>query len=539
VSRRVVSRTDARGLVLALALFAVIAGTAARIDGLSAKLFWQDEAFSMLRITGHVESDLYGLFDGTVRTPESMLAIERLAPGRGIGATLSSLSEEPQRGPLYYTLARVWAGVFGDGIVRMRAFSALLGIAGIGFAFLLGRRIAGGDVGGAMLAALVALAPIDVRFSGQVREYVAIADATLASAWLLLRAFERGSALRWISYAVSLLVGLFVSPLFLTMVGAHLVAACVVARRSRAQFVAWSLAAGIPFLIFAPWLVQSLAAAPAHARDVSWLLGTYSLSALATKWIFNVGATFFDAEVAHRAFAIVLVPILALVAIALANAFRRGDAVRRALALAMTFAAVALVIGVDLVRHAHYEGVTRYQMTTWVGIEVLVAMLLAAWVGSERRMVRWAGVAAFAFLIACGTFCSIFDRSYALWWDDNEHIDERRVAQTIAAAGAPALVIASDNFGTGEYVLVLARYLPPDTTLLLYHGPFPKLPPFAGNTYAFVPQVRALAELERRLPGGVRNVSPAIGLTLPDLRSSAEGNAADAARPDNTLWLLR
>jgi hypothetical protein len=232
----------------------------------------------------------------------------------------------------------------------------------------------------------------------------------------------------------------------------------------------------------------------------------------------------------------VLVPILALVAIAIANAFRGGDAVRRALALAMTFAAVALVIGVDIVRHAHYEGVTRYQMTTWVGIEALVAMLLAGWVGSERRIVRWAGVASFAFLVACGTFCSVFDRSYALWWDDNEHIDERRVAETIAASGTPAFVLASDNLGTGEYVLVLARYLPPGTKLLLYHGPVPALPAFAGNTYAFVPQADALAELERRLP---RNVSPAIGLAIPDLRSSAEGNAADAARPDNALWLLR
>jgi len=539
VSRGVVSRTSARGLVLALALFAVIVGTAARIDGLNRNLFWEDEAFSMLRITGHVESDLYGLFDGKVHSPESMLAIERLAPGRGIGATLASLSEEPQRGPLYYALARAWAGIFGDGVARMRAFSALLGIAGIAFAFLLGRRIAGGDVGGAMLAALVALAPVDVRFSGQVREYVAIADAALASAWLLLRAFERGTALRWIAYAASILVGLFVSPLFLTMVFAHFVAACVVARRSRAQFFAWCAAAGVPCLAFAPWFVQSLAAAPAHARDVSWLLGTYAPKALFTKWIFNIGAVFFDAEVARLAFVVVLVPILALVAFALAHALRGGDALKRALALAMTFAAVALVIGVDVLRHAHYEGVTRYQMTTWVGIDMLVAMLLAGWVGSERRILRWAGVGSFAFLIACGTFCAIFDRSYALWWDDNEHIDERRVAATIASSGVPAFVIATDNDGAGEYALVLARYLPPETEVLLYHGRLPALPAFTGNTYAFVPEAAPLAKLERERPGGVRNVSPPVGLAIPNLRSSAEGAAADAARPDNTLWLVR
>jgi hypothetical protein len=85
---------------------------------------------------------------------------------------------------------------------------------------------------------------------------------------------------------------------------------------------------------------------------------------------------------------------------------------------------------------------------------------------------------------------------------------------------------------------VLARYLPPDAKLLLYHGPLPPLPAFAGNVYAFVPDAAVIAELERR-GSVVRNVSPAIGLAIPDLRSSAEGATPDAARPDNTLWLVR
>jgi uncharacterized membrane protein len=524
---------------LAIGFFAIAVGIVARVEGLDRKLFWQDEAFSMLRITGHVDADLYALFDGSVRGPESILAVERLAPKHGIGATLSSLSEEPQRGPLYYIAARAWADVFGDGVARMRAFSALLGIAGIGFAFLLGRRVARGNLGGVMLAALVAVAPIEVRFSGQVREYVAIACATLATAWLLLRAFESGTVLRWAAYAGSLLVGLFVSPLFVTMLGAHFVTACVAARRSRAKFVGWLAAACVSCLLFSPWFLQSLEAAPAHARDVSWLLGAYRPEALVMKWVFNVGAVFFDAEVARTTLAVALVPILAIVILAIASAFRRGDAVARALALCTTFAAVALVVCVDIVRNARYEGITRYQMTTWVGIDLLVVMLLAGWIDSDHQRLRSAGVVAFAFLVGCGTFCAVFDRSYSLWWDDNEHIDERRVAATIAAPRVPALVVATDDGNSGAYALVLARYLPPDTKLLLYRGPLPSLPVFAGDTYAFVPQADALAELERRRPGGVRNVSPESGLSIPDLRSSAGGAAADAARIDNTLWLVR
>jgi uncharacterized membrane protein len=528
---------NARGLVLALALFAVIAGTVARLDGLNRKLFWQDETFSMMRISGHVERDLYGIFDGRVHTAGSIVAIERLVPGRGIGATLSSLSDEPQRGPLYYAVARVWAGAFGDEVGRMRLLSVLLGVAGIGFAFLLGRRIAGGTLGGAILAGLVAIAPVEVRFSGQVREYVAIADATLASAWLLLRAIERGSALRWICYTASLLVGLFVSPLMVTIVAAHCVAVVVGARTPRKQLFAWCASAGVACIAFAPWLAWSLAAAPAHARDISWLTSAYGPSALATKWAFNVGVDFFDAEVARRFFAIALVPIGVIVVLAIAGALRRGDDLFcRTLALATTFAAVALVVGVDLLRHASYESVTRYQMTTWVGIDVLVAMLLARAVASERRVLRTAGVASFAFLIACGTFCALFDRSYALWWDNNEHIDESRVAATIARGGTDTLIVADGN-GTAQYVLVLARYVPPETKMLLFHGTLPVLPAVGGRIYAFVPDSATIDQLRRLRDFTLQNVSPSLIVAIPTLRSSTDGGAY-AARPDNTLWQI-
>jgi uncharacterized membrane protein len=508
----------------------------ARLDGLNRKLFWQDETFSMMRVSGHVEGDLYRIFDGRVHTAGSIVAIERLVPGRGIGATLSSLADEPQRGPLYYIAARVWAGTFGDEVGRMRLLSVLLGAAGIGFAFLLGRRIAGGLVGGAMLAGLVAIAPVEVRFSGQVREYVAIADATLASAWLLLRAIERGSALRWIWYAASLIVGLFVSPLFVTIVAAHCVAVVVGARTPRKQLFAWCGAAGVACVAFAPWLAWSLAAAPAHARDISWLTGAYGPFALATKWAFNVGVDFFDAEVARRFFALALVPIGVIVVLAIASALRVGDLFSRALALATTFAAVALVVGIDLLRHANYESVTRYQMTTWVGIDVLVAMLLARAVASERRGRRMAGVAAFAFLIACGTFCALFDRSYALWWDNNEHIDESRVAATIAGGGTDPLILADDD-GTTQYVLVLARYVPAETRLLLFHKALPVLPAFAGPIYAFVPDSATIDRLRRLRGVTLQNVSPPLVVAIPTLRSSADGGAY-AARPDNTLWQI-
>ncbi len=522
-----------------IALFAVAIGIVARLDSLGHKLFWQDEAYAMLRITGHEQADLDRLFDGRTHAASELLAVDQLDARRGIPATLASLREEPQRGPLFYVTARAWAATFGDGVARMRLLSACVGIAGIGFAFLLGRRIAG-DTGGAVLAALVAISPIEVRFSQQVREYEAIAAATLASAWLLLRVIERPSFVRWASYAASLIAGLFVSPIFGAVVVAHGVVATIAARRDgRAVVFGWCAAAVVAGAVFAPWFVASLAAASGHANDLAWLRAPYSLKSYAVKWAFNAGAVFFDAEFARARYGVVLVPILAVETAAVASAcVWPRDAVVRALALATPACSLLPLVVLDVVQRAHFESVTRYQMTTWIGLDIAVTLLVARACAVGGNAAR-AGVAAFAFLVACGTFSEGFARPYDIWWDDNEHLDERTVAAAIASA-APATVLATKDGSAEPYALVLSRYLPAATPMLLYGLAVPSLPAAPSRIYVFVPEARVVNELTRRVAPErtMRNVSPAIGLTIPDLRAPRDARADAALRADNALWSI-
>jgi uncharacterized membrane protein len=522
-----------------IALFAVAIGIVARLDSLGHKLFWQDEAYAMLRVTGHEQADLDRLFDGRTHAASELIAVDRLDARRGLPATLASLREEPQRGPLFYVTARAWAAALGDGVARMRLLSACVGVAGIGFAFLLGRRIAGGT-GGAVLAALVAISPIEVRYSQQVREYEAIAAMTLASAWLLLRAIERRSFVRWASYAVSLIAGLFVSPIFAAVVVAHGVVATIAAcRDGRRVYAGWFAAVIVAVAVVAPWFVASLAAASGHANDLAWLRAPYSLKSYAVKWAFNAGAAFFDTEFARVRYGIVLVPILALEAGAVVSAcIWPRDPVVRALALATLSCSLVPLVVLDVVQHAHFESVTRYQMTTWIGIDLVVALLVARACAAGGNVAR-AGVAAFAFLVACGTFSAAFARPYEIWWDDNEHLDERSVGAAIAR-GAPAPVLATKDGSAEPYALVLSRYLPAATPMLLYGVVVPSLPAAPSRIFVFVPDARVLSELTRRIAPErtMRNVSPAIGLTIPDLRAPRDARTDAAIRADNALWSI-
>src|SRR5919198_6581915 len=107
-----------RGLLIALTL----AGAALRFATLDLQGFWYDEAVTV----GLVRHDLWGMLDripGSESTP-----------------------------PLYYVIAWLWTRAFGTGEVGIRSLSALLGVATILVAYLLGRRLVSHRAGVAVAA---------------------------------------------------------------------------------------------------------------------------------------------------------------------------------------------------------------------------------------------------------------------------------------------------------------------------------------------------------------------------------------------------
>ncbi len=531
----------ARRFIVTIALVAIALGIFARFDSLDHKILWFDESFSLLRISGHSQNAMYALFDGRVHRSDELLALQHVAPERGLGATLQSLHEEPQRGPLYYLPARLWIGLSGNATAAVRGLSVLLGIAGIAIAFLLGRRLTASREGGLVLAALVALSPIEIRFSQQVREYILVADLTLLSAWLLLRALERPVWQRWLVFGLCALAGLFTNPTFaFLMAGEGLVALFVAWRRGKdggVRVAVGSIAAACAaVLCYLPWALAAQRAAERGSVDIAWAAGAYTLRATLLKWTFNTGAVFFDSEYAHVTWGVALLPLLAIVAVAVWRALvRKGDGIARGLALAVAFSTLVPIVALDVFRHAHYELIARYQMPTWLGIEMLVTLLLVpALLGVNARARVFSG-AALAVLLLAGATSVAVDRTYEEWWDNNDHFSERAVANVVAAGAKPALVAASDAADNAYDTFVLSRYLEPGTAMLLYDEAIPALPRGYAATYLFTPSQAQLAAVRSDSGVAARNVSPSSGLAVPEL-NAARNAGAETVVATNSLW---
>ncbi len=520
---------------------AIALGVFARLDSLDHKVLWQDESFSLLRISGHSENALYALFDGRVHSSSDMLALQTVTPRRGLAATLASLHEEPQRGPLYYLLARVWIGMAGNATAAVRGLSVLFGFLGIALGFFLGRRLTASPAGGFVLAALIALSPIEIRFSQQVREYILVADLTLLSAFLLLRALERPSAPRWFWYALCSVAGIYTNVTFLCVVAGETLVALFVAAsepQRRRGLVLGSLTAALgTVLCYAPWAYTASRTAAQHAGEVGWAATAYSLPSTAMKWAFNTGAVFFDSEYAHVGWSIVLLPILGIVACAVARAFVPGEAgTPRALALAVTFATVVPLAALDALHRSHYALVTRYEMPTWLGVPMLVTLLVA----SGLRAVSWRSqtlaLGALGLLIVAGGTSVFVDRPFTEWWDNNDHLSESAVAAVVRGGARPALVVARIAQNNAYDTFVLSRYLAPGTAMLLVGDGQEALPAGYAATYFFTPSARELARATT-LEVAPRNVSPPPEFAVPEIKHPAS-TSVETVVTDNALWEL-
>ncbi len=515
---------------LTAAIVTLAIGIVARVWGLDQRPFFADESFSALRISAHSSSAIDGLFDGRIRPAAGLKALQHIDPKRGVHETIAMIaSEEPQRSPIYYAVLRAWAGRFGDSLLALRAASVAIGIAGIGLAFLATRELGGTNLAGMVGAALYAISPIQVHYSQQVREYGALSAVTLLTLWLLTSALDRDGPLRWTAFSVSVAIGLYVSIEFLFVIaGFTLSIICLRVERGRRR--SFFLATAAAVAAYLPWLAAVAPHFSTAAKQVDWVDVPYSAKALGLRWIFNLGASFFDSEFARLRLGVVLAPILAIVAYTALRMMSPSVPARtRWLVWAATLSAAAPLAAIDLIRHGHFEAITRYLMSTWAGLTVLVALGLAfdASNASGRRKV--VAFCAFLILIAAGVYSAFDAPRHAIWWDDNDHFSAALVGARIAAQHKP-LVVTESRGPRGGYLLSLGRYLPDDATLLLYKNDLGTIPKGA-YVFVFLPTANDLAEL-RAQGYALKNVSPPLDFRVPELRSDNDISAG------NTLWTV-
>jgi uncharacterized membrane protein len=530
-------------VVYAIVTIAIVIGIYARVTHVDTKLFFQDEAFTALRVSGHSERAYRAAyFTGAVHTAGEIAALMTRDPSTGIGSVVALLAaEDPHHAPLYYVLDRLSIDALGSSIVDYRAPAVLFGLLAIAAAYFFGVTALGSRIAGATLAALVAVSPFHILYAQMAREYSLFAFIVLISSAFAIRAIVQRRLVDHAAYAVSVALGVYTDPLFALVILAQAISAFFALRRDRRAFVAWIAAAIAGAALYAPWAANSLSHHGNIEDQLAWGATAYPFVALAQKWAFNIGAVFFDAEFAQLALAPIALVAIAIAASAGAYAIARAKKTPAiVLGLALTCVPIATFVTLDAVAGSHFATIPRYLSAAWLGIEILTAAALVAGFRSARA--QGLAIGAFAFLVAAGSASAFIDSRYANWWNNNDQVAFQLIAHDVDEANDP-LVISQAYW---HVPLVLAWYLKPSVPLLLFIAP--KLPPIPhhASTFLITPtdDVRAAVSARLGSHATLQNVSPQTRTAIAafharlhaDPSASPAPDFAQAMSPDNALW---
>lgn len=150
--------------------------------------------------------------------------------------------------PGWFALLWIWGHIFGFSEISVRLPSVILGVATVGFTFLLGKELFNKRVG--LLAAIfLAIAPLHIYYSQEARMYVlAVLSVTLSFYFLNRLVLKK----RWagLGFMISLILVLSSDYLAYLVIPAQVIY-LIWSRRIRKSILAPFLVAG---MIFLPWL---------------------------------------------------------------------------------------------------------------------------------------------------------------------------------------------------------------------------------------------------------------------------------------------
>jgi uncharacterized membrane protein len=434
----------------------IAAGITARFCNLERMVYWYDEAYTSLWISGFHWSEATDDLTNREVTPRDIMRYQRIHPDRTVVDTVRALADyDPHHPPLYYVLVRIWAGLAGDSVGSVRAFSALAGVLVLPLIFWLCRVLFEKRSVAWVAVALVAVSPFHILYAREARQYALWMVLTLLSTVALLRATDSRSVRAWCAYSLTVAAGLYVHLLFFTVLAAHGMYVGLAALQPwppRAgkllrEYGAFVLSSLVGLLLFVPWgymLIQNIA----KTATLSWVRKPISPLLLLARWGFDYSILFLDTDCSGRfaeassasTLTVRVLQVFILLVLVYAVWFVWRNARRQTALLVLTLIGgpfLVLAAG-DLVLGGWGSAVARFLVPSYLGVHIAVAYLLATKIESARKP-AWA--IAGASLLLAGTLSCVKIVQAERWWHKTTNYYTPEVTSIINHSSHPLLII--------------------------------------------------------------------------------------------------
>ena len=434
-----------------LVLGSLILGIFFRFVNLDKKVYWHDEAYTSLRISGYTAQEF------NQEVPDQLLPIQVLEKyqypneDKSFIDTLKSLAlEDPQHPPLYYLLARWWVQSWGHSVAVIRSLSAVLSLLLFPAIYWLCWELFEIPTIGWVAIALFALSPFQVLLAQEARQYGLWAVTITFSSAALLSALRLKTRDNWAVYGLSVSLSLYTLPLSVLVVVSHgLYVLLNNWGRTIKPIIHYCLAAIAGIITFLPWIWVVTINSQRVTTTTNWAAKPLALPTLAKIWILNLSRFFLDVDFSLANPLTYLIPIiLGLVGYSLYFLYCHSHKQAWLFLFLMLGVCAGIPILSDLILGARRSTVARYLLPGYLSLQIAVAYLLAAQISIlhhlRQKQLVWR--LTYTCLIMCGIVSCFVSANSTVWWNKYYSVNNEKVAAVINQSNQPVL-ISDDKLG--------------------------------------------------------------------------------------------
>lgn len=470
-------------------LVVLVLGVFFRFANLDCKVYWFDETFTSLRISGYYEAEvIQNLSERGEISVKDLQQYQDVNSEKGVIDTVKGLAvEEPQLTPVYFVLARFWAQIFGNSVAAIRSFSVLTSLLALPCVYWLCLELFKSSAIGWMTTALIAISPLQLVYAQEARPYSLWILTVLLSSISLLRAIRLRTRLSWSIYGVCLILGLYTHLYFSLVAMAHGIYVVVTERFRLTKTVAsFLLVSAVAVVAFLPWIAIFLTNVSTAVSKAFWQAPEESSNLLLSfvkNFVGNVSRNFVDFGIdanSNKLGLILLIPAILMVIglIGYSLYFLYEHRQKRAFAfvsLMISVPAIALTVQ-NLVFLKQGVIGTRYLVPLYIGIHLCVGWLLGVKLNTyyfrnwQRRVWQAIAIGVITLGVISG---AIFSQSES-WWHNRMNAANPQVASVINQTSHPLILAEASRFDVFN-LISLSYSVKPETTLFVFKQGIPEI----------------------------------------------------------------
>lgn len=431
-----------RNLLFLGAVILILLGIFFRFYNLDKKIYWFDESYTSLWISGYSQQEVEAEISYDQRVPfENLNRYHGLAEYRkGLPATIERLAEEDaQHPPFYYALTYLWTHQVGSSPIGFRSLSALIGVLVLPGIYWLGIEVFGNYTAALLSTIILAVSPFHILWSQEARQYNLWILLIILSSAIFLRSLKTHKKISWATYTLSVVLGLYTHAFMTTIVAVHtlyLISCKSLRKQRRKIIIPFVLSLLVAYMAFLPWALNIVRSGFGAA---GWTSESLSLPTYWKIFTLNIVRTFFDLDFdSKNPLSYLGIAVLAVVVYAAIHIVRN---IRKGHNLFILYICVLPLIpflAADIFLGGQRALVSRYSVGYYLGLELMVIGYLSTKIKTKLSQSMIA-------IVLCLSISSSYHLTQSdLWWNKQFSNDNLPISRIINQYDRPLVLMGKE-----------------------------------------------------------------------------------------------